>query len=67
MHCRRNHGQTDRAVLKFDIDADLSSVFHWNVKQLFVFLIAEYKSDTNVRCPRRGRPLMARASHRPLI
>lgn len=49
LSCRRNHGQTDRAVLKFDIDADLSSVFHWNVKQLFVFLIAEYTSDTNVR------------------
>jgi len=46
---RRNHGQTDRAVLRFNLDADLSSVFHWNVKQLFVFVTAEYTTKTNVR------------------
>jgi len=38
---------TDKAVLTFDIDADLSSVFNWNTKQLFVFLVAEYASTSN--------------------
>ena len=39
--------KTDRAVLSLDIDADLTSVFNWNVKQLFVFVVAEYATPTN--------------------
>ena len=58
---RRNHGSTDRAVLKFDLDADLSSAFHWNVKQLFVFVTAEYRSKTNV-----GSLLLRRSGHASL-
>jgi len=43
----RNHGGADRALLSFNIDADLSPAFHWNLKQLFVFVVAEYESSTN--------------------
>ena len=30
------------------IDADLRSVFNWNVKQLFVYITAEYETEANV-------------------
>ena len=39
----------DRAVLTFDTSFDLTSVFHWNVKQLFVFVTASYKSESHKR------------------
>jgi len=38
----------DQVWLLFDLDADLSSLFHWNTKMLFVFISAEYKTKTNV-------------------
>lgn len=41
----RNQGGVDRAVLSFDLKADLSSAWHWNTHQVFVFLVAEYKTD----------------------
>mmetsp|Transcript_24219 Transcript_24219/g.22024 ORF Transcript_24219/g.22024 Transcript_24219/m.22024 type:complete len:170 (+) Transcript_24219:35-544(+) len=44
----RNHGGSDRALLSFDLNADLRPAFHWNLKQLFVFVVAEYESDLNV-------------------
>eukprot|EP00941_MAST-03F_sp_MAST-3F-sp1_P001841 g1841.t1 len=37
----------DRAVLTFDLDADLSSVFNWNVKQIFAYVLAEYETESN--------------------
>lgn len=40
---------TDRAILTFDLDADLSGVFNWNVKQLFVYVTAEYATPSNPR------------------
>lgn len=40
----RNHAGADRAVLNFDLDADMRPAFHWNLKQLFVFVVAEYES-----------------------
>merc|ERR1740117_1150263 len=43
----RNHGGVDRAFIYFDISADLETVFNWNVKQLFLFVVAEYESTTN--------------------
>ncbi|KAL1870282.1 hypothetical protein VTK73DRAFT_2696 [Phialemonium thermophilum] len=36
------------AVVKFDLDADLSSLFRWNTKVLFVYVTAEWP-DRNVR------------------
>ena len=43
----RAHGGVDRALLSFDVAADLRPAFHWNLKQLFVFVLAEYESPTN--------------------
>jgi signal peptidase complex subunit 3 len=40
-------GGVDRALLSFDIDVDLTPAFHWNIKQLFVYVIASYESDKN--------------------
>ena len=43
----RSHGGVDRALFSIDIDADFRPAFHWNVKQLFVFVVAEYTSKAN--------------------
>ena len=43
----RNHGGVDRALLYFDVHADLRPAWHWNLKQLFVYVVAEYESDAN--------------------
>lgn len=37
-------GSKDIFRLSFDLQADLRLVFDWNVKQLFVYLVAEYSS-----------------------
>ena len=42
----KSHGGVDRALLSFDIDADLRPAFHWNVKQLFVYVVASYATET---------------------
>ena len=38
------YGGVDRALFKFNLKADLRPAFHWNLKQLFVFVVAEYES-----------------------
>eukprot|EP00742_Colponemidia_sp_Colp-10_P003909 GILJ01004164.1.p1 GENE.GILJ01004164.1~~GILJ01004164.1.p1 ORF type:complete len:171 (+),score=26.60 GILJ01004164.1:50-562(+) len=38
----------DHMKLFFDLDADFTSVWNWNVKQLFVWVEAEYTSDKNM-------------------
>lgn len=43
----KSHGGVDRALLSFDLDVDLNPAFHWNIKQLFVYVVASYKSDKN--------------------
>ena len=43
------HRGVDRAILTFDTSFDLSSVFNWNVKQLFVFVTAKYASESHPR------------------
>ena len=43
----RAHGGVDRALLSFDVQADLTPAFHWNLKQLFVFVLAEYQTPKN--------------------
>ena len=46
---RKIHGAGhDQAILSLQLDADLRSVFNWNVKQLFVYITAEYETDANV-------------------
>lgn len=44
---RRQHGGNDEVKLMLNISADLSSVFSWNTKQLFVFVAAEYATSEN--------------------
>lgn len=34
--------------ITFDLETNLTSLFNWNVKQLFIFLTAEYKTEDNV-------------------
>jgi len=33
--------------LSFDLDVDLNPAFHWNIKQLFVYVVATYKTKKN--------------------
>ncbi|XP_072969279.1 signal peptidase complex subunit 3B-like [Typha angustifolia] len=44
---KQAHGN-DEVSLTFNISADLSSLFTWNTKQVFVFLAAEYETTQNV-------------------
>lgn len=37
----------DLGYLTFDLHSDLSGLFNWNVKQLFLYLTAEYKTPNN--------------------
>lgn len=34
--------QQEYAHVQFDLTADLTSLFHWNTKQVFAYLVAEY-------------------------
>ncbi|GMI14404.1 hypothetical protein TrVE_jg13204 [Triparma verrucosa] len=43
----RPHGSVDRALFSLDISADFNPAFHWNVKQLFVFICAEFSTPSN--------------------
>lgn len=64
----RSHGGVDRALISFDARADLAAAFDWNIKQLFVFVVAEYASKTNplnqVRWRSRGGESAPRARGR---
>ncbi|CAI2349141.1 unnamed protein product [Caenorhabditis sp. 36 PRJEB53466] len=40
--------KVDLATLAFDLEVDFTKIFNWNVKQLFVYLVAEYKSRESV-------------------
>jgi signal peptidase complex subunit 3 len=42
----KSHGGVDRALLSFDIHADMTPAFHWNVKQLFVYVVASYSTES---------------------
>lgn len=42
-----NNKPKENARITFDLDTDLSKLFNWNTKQLFVFLTAEYPGDKN--------------------
>lgn len=37
----------DLGFLTFDLQTDLTSLFNWNVKELFLYLTAEYQTDNN--------------------
>merc|ERR1712156_273202 len=40
--------KNDLGFLTFDLQADLTPLFNWNVKQLFLYLTAEYETQANV-------------------
>ena len=40
--------KNDLGFLTFDLQADLTPLFNWNVKQLFLYLTAEYETNNNV-------------------
>eukprot|EP00392_Amoebophrya_sp_AT5.2_P018436 g18971.t1 len=42
-----NYLKQEQATLSFDIEADFTSEFHWNQKQLFVYVLATYESESN--------------------
>lgn len=39
--------KNDLGFINFDIIADLNPIFNWNVKQLFLYLTAEYETGNN--------------------
>ena len=39
--------KNDLGFLTFDLQADLTPLFNWNVKQLFLYLSAEYATPKN--------------------
>jgi len=39
----------DQSTLAFDLNHDFSSEFHWNMNQLFVYLVASYETSSNWR------------------
>ena len=44
----KSHGGVDRALLSFDLHADMTPAFHWNIKQLFVYVVAQYSTEAKV-------------------
>ncbi|KAN0116370.1 signal peptidase 22 kDa subunit [Russula decolorans] len=46
---RYPHRRQEYAFVTFNITADLSSLFNWNTKQLFIYLEAEYTNAKGVR------------------
>ncbi|KRZ12288.1 Signal peptidase complex subunit 3 [Trichinella zimbabwensis] len=40
-------GDMDLASFKLNLEADFSSMFDWNTKQLFLYLVAEYATEKN--------------------
>ena len=40
--------ESDLATIKFSIEGNLSRLFDWNTKQVFMYLVCEYTSTNNV-------------------
>ena len=41
--------KNDLGFFNFDLETDLEPLFNWNVKQLFLYLTAEYETKENVK------------------
>jgi hypothetical protein len=39
---------SDGALFRFDLKADMNPLFNWNVKQIFIYLSVEYTTEENV-------------------
>lgn len=44
-----SHFQMDQSTLSFNLQYNFTSEFHWNMNQLFVYVVASYNHTTNVR------------------
>jgi signal peptidase complex subunit 3 len=42
----KSHGGVDRALFSFDLDVDFRPAFHWNIKQLFTYVVASYETES---------------------
>ncbi|KAJ3414107.1 Signal peptidase complex subunit 3 [Chytridiales sp. JEL 0842] len=42
-----NQPQRDLANITFNLEADLTPLFNWNTKQLFIYVVAEYDTKTH--------------------
>ena len=40
--------RNDLGFCNFDLETDLTPLFNWNVKMLFLYLTAEYETKQNV-------------------
>lgn len=40
--------KNDLGFFNFDLNTDLTPLFNWNVKMLFLYLTAEYETKQNV-------------------
>lgn len=40
--------ENDLGLVQFDLDANFEDCFDWNVKQLFIYLTANYKTQDNI-------------------
>ena len=43
----RSPNTSDLGYLVFDLSVDLSQLFHWNCKEVFLYLTAEYETESN--------------------
>jgi signal peptidase complex subunit 3 len=41
----KSHGGVDRALFSFDMHVDFQPAFHWNIKQLFTYVVASYETE----------------------
>ncbi|KAJ7087401.1 signal peptidase 22kDa subunit [Mycena crocata] len=49
VHGKGRQYKHEHAMVNFEIDADLSPLFNWNTKQLFLYLDAEYTNSKGVQ------------------
>lgn len=56
----------DYLLASFDVEADVSSLFNWNTKQVFLSIVAEYNSISHVSRIARSISFLASA-HAPSI
>ncbi|KAJ7689475.1 signal peptidase 22kDa subunit [Mycena rosella] len=49
VHGKGRAYQHEHAIVNFEIDADLTPLFNWNTKQLFLYLDAEYTNSKGVK------------------
>ena len=47
-HMSGRRDYLDLALLRYDLKIDMSDSFHWNVKMIFLYLVAEYTNEKNV-------------------